>query len=182
MSDTQKIKGVVRKIYDRVHKGVKYYNIAVDIGEKDDVWYSMGANEPEFEEGVTVEFNAYQKGKYWNVKGPVTVVAKSTPAASSGGGGWNSPERQASIIAQSSFDKAIRIVELALDNEAFSLGSKPAARFDLLLEQITETAAQVAARVDTLSNRIANGELEEEDDFDPAAPPSDEDGYNPLED
>lgn len=140
------IKGTVT----RVHKNGRFYSILVD-----EVWYGVGSNKPDFDEGVMVEFEATKNGRYWNADpDTINVLGKakksfSKPQVSgsrvAAGGDredyWKNKEardikndKQREIGA--SRNTAIAFVELLLKTEALKLPAKQADKADAVLAAV----------------------------------------------
>jgi hypothetical protein len=169
-----KIKGEVKKVFDRKRNGRTFYSICVADKNEGDHWTSCGLDKPTCREGDVVEFTAEPDGKYFKVEASdVKVVGGgAAPKSSSGGGGggWNDPARQKSIVAQSSLKMAIDFVGMALANGALVLGTakaKAADKYDILSGAVLEKAGEF---YDIALN--PDGQF---DDGNPA--PSDDDDY-----
>lgn len=167
-----KVKGTLNKVFDRKHNGRVFYSICVET-DGAETWYGTGLNKPDAKEGALIEFEAEKDGKFWKADAG-TIKQVSAPRASSGGGGggWNDPSRQASIVAQSSYDKAIALVRLGIDTEALSLPTKKGEQWGALLSYVAEAAREVAADVERLAGQIVEGTLtsegqQEDDDYVP---------------
>ena len=109
-------KGVVESIKTFDAAGGKtMYNLTVG-GER----YGFGSNKPNCNEGDTIEFEYESKGQYKNGNSKsVTVVAKSTGAASSGGGSYGkTPATQTTISKQAALNSALAFVNILVAAEA----------------------------------------------------------------
>ena len=120
---SQQITGVVRKVYEKQipGKATMYSLIVGDSMDKggDGEFYGTGSTKPDVNEGDRVSFTASQNGRFWNadvksIKVEEAGAAKPAPAAQrkgaySGGGNWG-PEKEASIIMQSSSKTAAELV------------------------------------------------------------------------
>lgn len=122
---SNRIEGVVYKVYDRDFRGQKSYTIKID---NDPIWYRCGTKRFAgiAESGNRVAFNATMNpdGTSAKVEGEVTLAAKA-PAAASGtpnAGG----DRNNSIVYQSSRKDALELVTLLVSSGALKLPSAQA--------------------------------------------------------
>ena len=159
----------VRGILDKAYQGKGGY-WSVNVNE---VWYGCYKSDYTALEGQEVEFDAEQKGKYWNVKGDVTPVPGGTaPAASaapaSAGNTQAAQDRQMSIVLQSSFKTAAEAVGALIAADKISLGAKNAA-FDNALGLVEEAALRIyrhcISPADFVADEPAPGP--EGDDYEP---------------
>lgn len=133
----------IEGVIERVNKRGAAVNVCID-----GVWYGLGFEEvPPVSEGDTIKFNAVAKGKYMNAeKDSVEVVAKgeAKPATSSRSGGssredyWENKEKrdvqvQAEIRWQASRNSATEVLKVAFEQDALSLPTKKADKYDALL-------------------------------------------------
>lgn len=69
-----KIKGVVEKMYQNTTRnGKPYWNIKVDNERYGGIW-----EQPNYDEGDTIEFAFTMKGQYRNIDGKVAVISKGS--------------------------------------------------------------------------------------------------------
>ena len=172
-----KVRGEVKKVFSRDVKGTKYYSVCVGGADEDgsDLWASCGRVRPDCDENDTVSFEAEKDGKYWKVD-PANIKkeARGGPTKTSGGGGgWNDPNRQKSIVAQSSINMATNFITAALANDALSLGTakaKPADKWEALNAVLQEKAREfyfIALDPDKFFGEAPEDEEEEEEEFNP---------------
>lgn len=170
------IKGEVKKVFERNAKTGTFFSICVaDENSGEDVWTGTGKGKPKCREGDIVEFESTRDGKYFSVDADdVKVVGGgATPRAASGGGGWNDPSRQKSIVAQSSMKMAIDFVNMALVHGALSLGTaKAPVKFDILGGAVLEKAGEFFAIAMSPDDHFG------EDDNNPN--PEDDGDYKPV--
>lgn len=172
-----KVSGKCTKVYNREVKGRTYYSVCIEGGDDDgsDLWASCGATKPRCSEGDHVTLIAEKDGKYWKTDAKAIEVTSAKPAKASGGGGgtgWNDPNRQKSIVAQSAFKTAIEFVSLALEAEALPLGAKnakAATRFDILTKAVDEKASELYWAF-----------LEPDSMYGEEKPDDEEDEFNPI--
>ena len=162
-----RIAGSVEKTYKN-DKG--YWSIVVN-----GTWYSCGKSSPEQFQGQTVSFDANPKevnGKtYWNVAGDIAATAPAAaPAGNSGGGAVSADARQVSIVRQSSYDKAVRLVCTLVELDKVGLGSKKAASLDIALGLVDSVAAHIADNV--LNGEAFTSEEADAEEEDPSLPPT----------
>lgn len=127
-----KVTGVVEKISQRGNA----FNICVDGN-----WYGFGFTEPDFKEGVTVEFDVAMRGRYANVDNDTFKVVKKASASKKGGtaGGYNSyDDRQRSINWQSARNAAIAIATTAVEAGVVALPAAKAKKLDAVLALVDE--------------------------------------------
>jgi hypothetical protein len=172
-----KVTGPVKKAFTRTVKGNDYFSLCVGSAAEDgsDLWVSFGRTRPAAEENDIVEFEAEKDGKYWQGKAADVKKVSSggpTAVAGKGGGGWNDPNRQKSIVAQSAFKMSMDFVSIALQNGALSLGTKTAKAPDMweaLSGAVAEKAKEfyfVSLDPDTFFGEEPEDE-DEEDEFNP---------------
>jgi hypothetical protein len=170
-----KVKGELKKVFTREVRGTTYYSVCVGGADSDgsDLWASCNKNKPSCAEGDTVEFDAIKDGKYWQVEAAdIKVASKGGPTPVASKGGWNDPDRQKSIVAQSSIKMAMEFIDLALRNEALVLATKSASvpkKFDALNAVLAEKAKEfyfTALDPDTFFGDAPVAE-EEEEEFNP---------------
>lgn len=131
-----KVSGVLEKAY-RNDRG--YYSVKV--GE---TWYGTFKDNYAELEGNNVTFEAEQKGKFWNVKGPIAVdeskqSASSSPNAASVPAG----DRQQSIVLQSSYKTAAEVLGDMLAAEMLTIPAKKADKYDAYLGLLDELATHI---------------------------------------
>ena len=166
-----KVTGQVKKCFTREVKGNKYFSLCIGDANPDggDLWVSFGRDRPSVEENDTVEFDAEKDGKYWQGKaGDVKKVSTGSPKAVASKGGYNDPNRQKSIVAQSSLKMAMDFIGLALANEALSLGTKKAGKWEVLSGAVAEKAKEfyfVALDPDSFFGE--EPDEDEDDEFNP---------------
>lgn len=142
-----KVNGEVQKVFTKVNEKTKtkFYSICVSMDGKDQ-WVGCGMTKPNIVEGDTVTFTAVQDGKYWKVNAADIKKVTSAPVETSGGAanwGFNSPERQKSIVAQSAINMSLEFLGLALANGALTLGTgKASAKYELLEEALVKKAQE----------------------------------------
>lgn len=145
-----------------------------------DTWYRLGFEKPKVNEGSVVKFD-YEEDARGNKKvvGDILVDKTATEAVAKqtskprggGGGGYNDPERQASIIRQSATKDGISIVNMMLEHGVVEIPKKKADRFDFVLELVTNVADGLVPTyttppsIEELAERALDGE-KEEDAFD----------------
>ncbi len=151
------IKGIVEKAH---RKDSGYCSILVD-----GTWYSTYKTLHSELEGKVVEFEAVQKGDFWNAKGTPTVLAQPAattvaPAAAPAAPG----ARQTSITLQSSYKTATELVVGMLANDILTVPSKKADRYDAILNYVDEVALRIYGNVNEASapGFVAGEEVEEE--------------------
>ena len=168
-----KVTGQVKKAFTREVKGNKYFSLCIGGQAEDgsDLWVSFGRDRPNAEENDIVEFDAEKDGKYWQGKAnDVKKVTTGGPSAVKGGG-YNSPDRQKSICAQSALKMSMDFISMALDNETLSLGAKTAkapAKWEVLSGAIAEKAKEfyfVALDPDSFFGE--EPDEDEDDEFNP---------------
>lgn len=139
----QVVKGVVEKINKNASG---FYGVLIA-----DNWYGAGKYEPKYKEGDEVQFEFSKNGKYNNlVFGTEEVVAEGAgPAATasdSGSGGgtkatnWDLKDKR--IAYQGSRNSALKLVELALTNDAITLPTKKSDRFEAIEELVLNITNQ----------------------------------------
>lgn len=169
-----KVNGELKKIFTRDVKGKKGISVCVE-HDGEDLWVSCGfdAKIPA-EEGDIVEFTAIKDKKWWKVDPADIKVVKSNPPKVKSGGGYNSPERQASIVAQGALTRAIEFLTLAFDTDSLVLGTAkatPAKKYPILEEMVMKKAAEffdIGMNPDKYFNDEEDDEDDEDDDdFDP---------------
>jgi hypothetical protein len=171
-----KVNGIVKKVFDREHKGTTYWSLCVDVDGTDE-WHGFGTNKPRCAERDTVSFTSEKEGKYWQADSGSLKVAeqgKST-APASGGGGWNDPNRQASIVGQSCTKMAVDFLSLALANGALTLGTEKATapkKWAALNAALDEVSRSFYARCTNPLEFFGDEATAEDDD--------DDDGFNPV--
>ena len=155
------INGVCDKAYQNKSG---YFSVLVN-----DTWYSTGKTDYKHLEGQVVEFNAVQKGKYWNVSGDVRAAAPTSTA----GAAPSSPDtRQQSIVLQASYKIAAPVLSGAISAGLLNLGAKNKA-YENMLGYLDELAKHI------YSNCIDPTAFLGEDDPDNPIPADEE--YNPME-
>jgi hypothetical protein len=169
-----KVNGQVKKTFTRNVKGTEYYSLCIGSAAEDgsDLWVSFGRDRPSCEENDVVTFDAQKDGKYW--QGKANDVKKTTSGGPTavGGGGYNNPDRQKSIVAQSALKMSMDFINMALANEALSLGTKTAkapARWDALSAAVAEKAKEfyfVALDPDSFFGEEPEGE-DDDEEFNP---------------
>jgi hypothetical protein len=164
---SNRVEGVVYKIYDRQFRGRPSYTIKID---NDPIWYRAG--EKRFagiaESGNRVAFNAEMNpdGTSAKVVGEVTlaspapVAANGTPA--SGGGG----DRNNSIVYQSSLKAALNLVSIMAQTGALKLPAAQAKKVGAIEAAVDRYTAMFFDDVFTLGavTREAEGAGETEGD------------------
>lgn len=131
-----KVRGVLAKCYKN---DAGRFSISVD-----DTWYGCYMTDYTHLEGMEVEFEATQKGKYWNAKNVVAVEGAQPAAARSGGGAPQSADaRQKSIVMQSSYKTAAETLSALIGAELVSLGAKAKA-YDNALAMLDSIAVHIA--------------------------------------
>ena len=169
-----KVNGVIKKVYTREHKGNTYYSICVDV-DGDETWFSCGRDKPKQSEGDTVSFVGEKDGKYWKVD--VSEIKKESTGSGAkavGGGGWNDPERQKSIVAQSCIKMAIDWLSLALESESLVLAT-PAAKAPKKYEALELVFAEKAREFYGIATNPDGF-------FDVEAAEDDDDDFSPIPD
>jgi hypothetical protein len=170
-----KVNAVVKKTFTRTVKGNDYFSLCMGSAAEDgsDLWVSFGRSRPNCEENDVVEFDAEKDGKYWQGKaGDVKKVAQGSPTAVAGKGGYNNPDRQKSIVAQSAYKMAMDFVGMALASESLSLGAKAAkapAKWEVLNAAVAEKAKElyfIALDPDSFFGEEPEGE-DEDAEFNP---------------
>lgn len=136
-----KVTGILDKAYQG--KG-GFWSIKI-VG--DETWYGTYKDDYTKYEGQEVEFEATQRGKYWNAKDvkPVPGAKRAAPAQA-GGGSYNAEERQQSIVLQSSFKTAGDIVGALIAADKVSLGTKKSDHFDMAMGLLEEAALRIYHR------------------------------------
>ena len=135
------VKGVIQKVNSKDFNGKKIWSIKVN-----DTWYGAGYNQPKVNEGENVEFETTQRGQYWNVDGPINVLAASSASPATGGAkadGWAAKQaadeaRQKIIQIQSSRNSAIEVVKIIVQAGALKLPTKQADQVDVILALVDE--------------------------------------------
>ena len=145
------IEGVVQKVSSRPAGRGTAYSIQVEGS-----YYGCGFQPPACSEGDYVSFQIEQNNRgYWNVSGNIEVKSGGNPApqkqASAKGPQtgnsrdqyWQEKEQrdianQKIIQYQSSRNAAIELVRTAVENDALSLGTKKADKFDILVSIVDE--------------------------------------------
>lgn len=169
-------------------------------------YYQCGFDAPPCKDGDYIKLDATPKGDNWEVvKGSIKVsknppAKPAAPAQEKSAGkseGYNSPDRQNSIVYQSSRKDAVETVALLLEHGALKLvkadtKAGAASRFDLITAAIDKvtvayfndvtTLRKLESVADTVVDLSGDGELpdadEEEvesDDFDDLPPAGDDD-------
>lgn len=128
-----KVRGVLEKAY-RNDKG--FYSISVN-----NVWYGTYKTDYKSLEGQDVEFEAEQKGNFWNAK-DVKPVAAAAPAAGGTAPAQTADARQKSIVLQSSYKTAAETFSGLVAADKLNLGAKAAA-FDNALGMLDEIARHI---------------------------------------
>jgi hypothetical protein len=127
-----KVQGVLTKAY-RNDNNIHSINV-------NDTWYGTYKDDYSSLEGQYVEFEATQKGKYWNA-GAVKPTAPPAQAASSASTAatLTGDARQSSIVVQSCYKVAATLLGSLIQADAVTLGAKGKA-FDnaaALLDELT---------------------------------------------
>ena len=162
---SQKYTGKVFKVYDKAWAGKPTtYSIKLD---DQPLYHRVGTNRYAgiAEPGKVVEFMATPNadGKSANVDGPVTEVKASAPAASGTpaySGGYNSPERQNSIIYQSSRKDAIEFVRFLYEKEVVAMPKTPKDRLGAVEATLDRITAQFFNDVNELGAVVRESESE----------------------
>lgn len=125
-------------------RGGNSYNFKLNDG----VWYGHGFEEPKFVKGDNVEFTFAENGNFKNVDAS-TVVVKAVAAATAASGSSSSApvstsydDRQLAITYQAARKDALQIVEMALANDALSLGAKKADKLGVLESMVDKMTMQ----------------------------------------
>tara|TARA_R110000751_G_scaffold249031_8_gene348803 strand:- start:5814 stop:6461 length:648 start_codon:yes stop_codon:yes gene_type:complete len=162
-------KGVVKHI--NVVNAGKFTLYSFSLDEHDGPLYGMGTVEPTFGKGDTVKFSWEMNKKNYptvdkgslQVKpgGPAPQAQQGMPATKAKGGGenwdarakyWEAKEKhdleviQPRISYQAAFNQAVGLIDVALKNDAVSIGSEktaPNKKFDNLLAVVRKTAAEI---------------------------------------
>ena len=168
---SNRIEGIVYKIYDRVFRGRPSYTIKID---NDPIWYRAG--EQRFagiaESGNRVTFNAEMNPDNTSAKivGPVTLAspapaaANGTPASAGGG------DRNNSIVYQSSLKAALNLVSILAQTGALKMPAKQAGKVGAIEAAVDRYTAMFFDDVFTLGAVTREAEGAGEDST------SDEDG------
>ena len=131
------VKGVVEKINKNAGG---FYGVLIA-----DTWYGAGKYEPKFKEGDEIQFE-FTKNKNYNnlVFGTEKVIEEGTgPAATASASGasggtkatnWDLKDKR--IAYQGSRNSALKLVELALTNDAITLPTKKSDRFEAIEELV----------------------------------------------
>ena len=115
-------------------------------------------------EGKVVQFEAVQKGKFWNVKGEPKVVAQPAAAAPTKGGVPNAYDnRQSSIVLQSSYKTAADITAAMAAQGLIKLPTKQADQFDAYLNYVDEIALRLYRNCINPDPFVSEAVEEEED-------------------
>ncbi len=122
----------------------------------DGTWYGgWWDNPPTAVEGDIVEFDATQKGDFWNGNPKtfrVVTPAGAAPISSAGAALITPPvrvspdahQRQNSIVYQSSRKDAIQLAGVLLQHDCLPLGSKKADKASIVLDYIDDLTADFA--------------------------------------
>ena len=169
-----KISGEVKQVFTREAKGNTYFSVCIGGADPDDgsdLWASCGRVKPDCVKGDMISTDVVKDGKYWKVNpADIKVEAKGSPTAVASKGGWNDPNRQKSIVAQSSLKMSMEFIGLALESGALSLGSgKAPKKWEILTDAVAEKAREfyfVALNPDDFFGE-EEAEEEGEDDFNP---------------
>ena len=87
-----KVTGTVVRTNEKQFGNRTLYSVLVD-SNGSETWYGLGRDAPTCSEGDSIEFEAVQKGKYWNVaEGSLTVLSSAPKAPSGGGSNGNARE------------------------------------------------------------------------------------------
>lgn len=128
-----KVRGVIEKAY-RNDQGFHSINVQ-------DVWYGTYKTDCKQYEGLEVEFDAEQKGKYWNAKG-VTPVAGAAPAQGKSVAPQSADARQKSIVLQSSYKVAADMLGSLIAGGHIALGAKGKA-YDTAMDLLDSTTVRI---------------------------------------
>lgn len=179
-----KVKGSVSKVFTRERNGKTFYSVCIAGAADDgsDLWASCGVAKPKVAEGDVIEADIQKDKKWWKVDAAdIKIVAQPKAPAGGGGsaGGWNDPNRQKSIVAQSSLKMAMDFVKLAMDSGGLVLGTAKAKAPDIFeaLEAAIKVKANEFYNISLNPDAFFEEVSDEEDDED-----GDDDDFNPIPD
>ena len=114
-------------------------------------------------EGKVVEFQAVQKGKFWNVTGEPKVVAEPAATTTTKASGPNAYDnRQSSIVLQSSYKTAADITAAMAAQGLIKLPTKQADQFDAYLNYVDEVALRLYRNCINPDPFVNEAEVEED--------------------
>jgi len=151
IKDTRmKVQAEVKQVFTRDVKGKTYYSVCfggADPDDGSDLWASCGMTKPSCNKGDNVTADVQKDGKWWKVNaGDIKIDSTGGPkavAGKGGGGGWNDPQRQKSIVAQSALKMSMEFIGLALEAGALALGAgKAPKKWEILNDAVAEKAKE----------------------------------------
>lgn len=159
--DTQEVEGVVARVQERqvtTQRGpATAYSIALNRGGSSDEWFGFKFKNPNLSQGQQVKFTAEartftnregQEVVSWDAVPGTVQVARTTgttaPKTNVAAAAKNVDNRQRSIVLQSAYERAILLINGALENEAIKLPAKVALKFDTYKMLVRDTAMELA--------------------------------------
>lgn len=161
-----KVTGVLEKAY-RNDRG--FYSVLVN-----GTWYGTYKDNYAELEGNNVSFEGEQKGKFWNVKGPIELLSAPAQAAAAGPNSATVPvgDRQQSIVLQSSYKTAAEVLGDMIAADLVAMPTKKADKYDAYLGLLDDLATRIYRNcIDPVAFL----------DGSEAPGPAGDDGYNPVD-